>query len=295
MVAARVCGDSSVNIGHLLGLARVGHLSKAGLKRVSSRPDLGSASPGFEPCVAYVNHREAEPSRNEKVVARKSGVAGSIVREHARVDRGEHRRLPWVGCVDHGDAQPACYVEQSTRTGPPEPEDEAVGRSADERGGRLLVGHPHLIDREQQVARLQHATGERKASHLPEDDRRACVAAPDEIDADRRAARRLGQLDDHDVAVTLGGARVDKDVAAAVATEHARVDRGHPLGRTRVGHVDHREAEPSRNKGGSAVHRHRPGTLFRENAGVHIFQVLGLGRVTHVDDTQAIAAGDVRD
>lgn len=44
---------------------------------------------------------------------------------------------------------------------------EAVGRSADERSGRRVVGHTStsfVIDGEQQVARLQQATGERKAS-----------------------------------------------------------------------------------------------------------------------------------
>ena len=50
-----------------------------------------------------------------------------------------------------------------------------VGRSADERNGRVGVGHLHLIDGEQQVAGLQLATGERDASHRLEDGRRACV------------------------------------------------------------------------------------------------------------------------
>ena len=62
---------------------------------------------------------------------------------------------------------PRVVCIRSAHRRPPEPEDEAVGRSADERSGRLVVGHLHLIDGEQQVAGLQQATGEREASHSP--------------------------------------------------------------------------------------------------------------------------------
>ena len=128
-----------------------------------------------------------------------------------RVQRGPAR---FVGHVDVADlaevecARHPCQIgrprsvvqgarlRQSGRR-PPEPEDKAVGRSADERSGRPVVGHLHLIDGEQQVAGLQQATGKRKAPHLLEDGRRDRVAAVDEIEADRRATRRLGQRDNH--------------------------------------------------------------------------------------------------
>ena len=128
-----------------------------------------------------------------------------------RVQRGPARLVGHVDVADHAEVEGArhlCQIgrprsvvqgarlRQSGRR-PPEPEDKAVGRSTYERSGRRVVGHLHLIDGEQQVAGLQQATGQGEASHSLEDGRRARVAAVDEIEADRRAARRLGQLDDH--------------------------------------------------------------------------------------------------
>ena len=80
---------------------------------------------------------------------------------------------------------------------PPEPEDELVRAiNSDE----VLVGRSAdaLITADEGIRALQQAAGLHPASRLLELGRRACVAATDEIDADRRVARRLGQLDDHD-------------------------------------------------------------------------------------------------
>ena len=164
---------------------------------------------------------------------------------------------------------------------PPEPEDEAVGRSADERSGRRVVGHLHLIDGEQQVAGLQLATGKRDASHGLEDDRRACVAAAGEVDADRRAARRLGQLDDRDVGVsdTIG-------LLVRVVIGHALLKQGRREGRSVAGTRAYR-GPGSLSGGGPAG---RPG--WAKRAGFGGLAGLGLGLCT--GSTWGVVRGLVR-
>eukprot|EP00964_Phaeocystis_antarctica_P114733 scaffold78685_cov63-Phaeocystis_antarctica.AAC.3 len=82
------------------------HLSKARLARVSSRPDLGSASLGFEPCAAYAGVALA-PRRTQRALVGGRGLEREGRQEHPWAVKGRDirrllHRLPEAPCAATG-------------------------------------------------------------------------------------------------------------------------------------------------------------------------------------------------